>query len=151
MAGAPDPYAGRGLLGSTFLAGRMPGGLQGNDRDDEGRAVRSMALELGADAVYRMGGGSLGWIGGARSGGGHGSAMSSMLTPMGDFPQMAPFSPFTTDQWQEVELQALVFKYLITENPVPLDLVKSICQLANRELPAQYMALEQSSQSVAGS
>ncbi|XP_045787740.1 growth-regulating factor 5-like isoform X1 [Trifolium pratense] len=35
-------------------------------------------------------------------------------------------SPFTPNQWQELEQQALVFKYMVTGTPVPPDLIYSI-------------------------
>ncbi|GAU32108.1 hypothetical protein TSUD_358150 [Trifolium subterraneum] len=35
-------------------------------------------------------------------------------------------SPFTPNQWQELEQQALVFKYMVTGTPIPPDLIYSI-------------------------
>jgi len=35
-------------------------------------------------------------------------------------------SPFTQTQWQELEHQALVFKYMVTGTPIPPDLIYSI-------------------------
>ncbi|KAL4356140.1 hypothetical protein AHAS_Ahas09G0056900 [Arachis hypogaea] len=35
-------------------------------------------------------------------------------------------SPFTPNQWQELEQQALVFKYMVTGTPIPPDLIFSI-------------------------
>jgi len=35
-------------------------------------------------------------------------------------------SPFTPTQWQELEQQALVFKYMVTGTPIPPDLIYSI-------------------------
>ncbi|KAG4950750.1 hypothetical protein JHK84_044137 [Glycine max] len=35
-------------------------------------------------------------------------------------------SPFTQTQWQELEQQALVFKYMVTGTPIPPDLIYSI-------------------------
>lgn len=35
-------------------------------------------------------------------------------------------SPFTPTQWQELEQQALVFKYMVTGTPIPPDLIFSI-------------------------
>ncbi|XP_027192248.1 growth-regulating factor 5-like isoform X2 [Cicer arietinum] len=35
-------------------------------------------------------------------------------------------SPFTPNQWQELEQQALVFKYMVTGTPIPSDLIFSI-------------------------
>ncbi|QCE02395.1 Growth-regulating factor [Vigna unguiculata] len=35
-------------------------------------------------------------------------------------------SPFTPSQWQELEQQALVFKYMVTGTPIPPDLIYSI-------------------------
>ncbi|MED6203852.1 hypothetical protein PIB30_003592, partial [Stylosanthes scabra] len=35
-------------------------------------------------------------------------------------------SPFTPNQWQELEQQALVFKYMVTGTPIPADLIFSI-------------------------
>ncbi|KAJ1401055.1 WRC domain [Sesbania bispinosa] len=35
-------------------------------------------------------------------------------------------SPFTATQWQELEQQALVFKYMVTGTPIPPDLIYSI-------------------------
>ena len=35
-------------------------------------------------------------------------------------------SPFTVSQWQELEHQALIFKYMMAGLPVPLDLVLPI-------------------------
>ncbi|KAJ1407105.1 WRC domain [Sesbania bispinosa] len=35
-------------------------------------------------------------------------------------------SPFTAIQWQELEQQALVFKYMVTGTPIPPDLIYSI-------------------------
>lgn len=37
-----------------------------------------------------------------------------------------PTSPFTVSQWQELEHQALIYKYLIAGLPVPPDLVLPI-------------------------
>ena len=56
--------------------------------------------------------------------------------------------PFTIDQWQELELQALVFKYLILSEPVPLNLVRLVCKLVDPPavLPAQYLARDREEQ-----
>lgn len=35
-------------------------------------------------------------------------------------------SPFTAIQWQELEQQALVFKYLVSGSPIPPDLIFSV-------------------------
>lgn len=34
--------------------------------------------------------------------------------------------PFTASQWQELELQALIFKYMVSGIPVPPDLILCI-------------------------
>ena len=61
---------------------------------------------------------------------------------------MDTWVPFTIDQWQELELQALVFKYLILSEPVPLNLVRLVCKLVDPPavLPAQYLAQDREEQ-----
>ena len=55
------------------------------------------------------------------SGGGSVGGAASMATGM-----MMRSSPFTVSQWQELEHQALIFKYLMAGLPVPPDLVLPI-------------------------
>ncbi|KAK7255720.1 hypothetical protein RIF29_29139 [Crotalaria pallida] len=41
-------------------------------------------------------------------------------------PNVRNRSPFTSTQWQELEQQALIFKYIITGTPIPSDLIYSV-------------------------
>ncbi|XVE62329.1 hypothetical protein DITRI_Ditri06bG0109200 [Diplodiscus trichospermus] len=62
--------------------------------------------------------------GGGGGGGGAGSGVGGMATGGGMMAMRS--SPFTVSQWQELEHQALIFKYMMAGLPVPPDLVLPI-------------------------
>jgi hypothetical protein len=72
--------------------------------------------------VVDMNSGGAGGVGVEGGGGGAaGMAAGGMGTAV-----MTMRSPFTVSQWQELEHQALIYKYMVAGLPVPLDLVLPI-------------------------
>lgn len=47
--------------------------------------------------------------------------------------------PFTTSQWQELEHQALIFKYMVSGIPIPPDLLFSIKTSFDSSLPSKHI------------